>query len=105
MDQDDPHALLKTCLGHALREARERTPGIGGRCLSQNAVGQAAGGVDSRTISGYELAQRGIPPDAVVHAYARLTGTTYYGLYTRAMAYAADEAKRRGELPQPPDDD
>lgn len=93
------HDLLKTLLGLALREARENTPGIGRHCLTQNAIGEHIGGVNSHTIGDYELGRGGVPPDAVVAAYIDLTGVTHDELLESMARHARELTRRRGEPP------
>lgn len=92
------HQIQKTAYGLALREAREKTPGVGGRCLSQNAIGQELG-MDAHTIGEYERGDGGVPPDEVILAYAKLTGQTFGQIMEAAAAHTRRITRRRGEPP------
>jgi transcriptional regulator with XRE-family HTH domain len=89
--------LLKTALGRALREARERTPGHAGRCLSQSAIAARVGVEDKGTIGEYERGAGGFPPDEILERWATATGTTYVAIIDRAAELIRDEIKRRGD--------
>lgn len=96
---DRSNDLLKTILGLALREARENTPGVGRNRLTQNAIGEHIGGVNSHTIGDYENGVGGIPPDEVIAAYIDLTGVTHGELFESMARHARELTRRRGEPP------
>lgn len=87
--------LLKTALGQALREARERTPGDHGRPLSQGAVARHLK-VDKSTVTAWENGNGGLPGDEAIDGYAELCGTTYAALVDRSSEIIRAETKRRG---------
>ncbi len=88
------HEILKSAVGRALAEARQRTQGPRGRHLSQDAIAKRLDVVTS-TVGDWERGAGGLPPDEIIAAWAELAGETYGTIMDRVAAIIREDSEPR----------